>query len=157
MLCVALRRVGERNKTKNSSGPSGLSKKPLEIEVFCFLLSLFEWHIISNMKKVVKAPKNIDKDTERYLGALNEMHGQTLKTINENFVLVNNKLDLHSKILNSHTEMIGTLMEDVSFLKSDMVIVKEDVATIKSDLKKKVDYDDFLSLVRRVQKLEARI
>jgi len=37
-----------------------------------------------------------------------------------------------------------------------MVVVKEDLSIIKSDLKKKVDYDDFLSLVRRVQKLEAK-
>jgi len=39
----------------------------------------------------------------------------------------------------------------------DMTIVKEDVSVIKSDLKKKVDYDEFLSLVKRVQKIEAKI
>ena len=94
---------------------------------------------------------------KRYLGALSEMHGETLKGIKEGFIIVNRKLDnhtkildnhtkildSHTKILDSHTEMIGTLMEDVS--------------GIKGDLKKKVDYDDFLSLVRRVQKIEAKI
>jgi len=46
-------------------------------------------------------------------------------------------------LLDNHTEMIGTLMEDVS--------------VIKGDLKKRVDYDEFLSLVKRVQKIEAKI
>jgi hypothetical protein len=45
--------------------------------------------------------------------------------------------------------MIGSLMEDVSVLKEDMQIVK-------SELRKKVDYDEFLSLVQRVNKLEAK-
>lgn len=83
-----------------------------------------------------KAPKNIDKDTERYLGALNEMHGENLKGIREGFDILNRKLD-------SHTEMIGSLMEDSS--------------AIKTDLKKRVDYDEFMSLVKRVQKIEAKI
>ena len=39
--------------------------------------------------------------------------------------------------------MIGVLMEDVS--------------VIKTDLKRRVDYDEFLSLVRRVQKIESKI
>ena len=103
------------------------------------------------MKKVGKKAKsefneNIHysaSEMNRYLGALNEVHGETLKGIKEGFVVVNKKLDEHSRILKSHTEMIGTLMEDVG--------------AIKGDLKKKVDYDDFLSLVRRVQKIEAKI
>lgn len=84
-----------------------------------------------------------DKEIKHYLGALNEMHGENLKGIREGFEILNKKLD-------SHTEMIGSLMED-------MTIVKEDVSVIKSDLKKRVDYDEFLSLVRRVQKIEAKI
>ena len=92
------------------------------------------------MKKV---PKNIDKDMERYLGALNEMHGENLKGIRESFIVLNRKFDNQAKVLDSHTEMIGTLIEDVSI--------------IKGDLKKKVDYDEFLSLTRRVQKIEAKI
>lgn len=94
---------------------------------------------------------------KRYLGVLNEMHGENLKGIREGFVIVNKKLDEHSKILGSHTEMIGTLMEDVSELKSGMATVKEDLSIVKADLKKKVDYDEFISLVRRVQKLESKI
>ena len=96
-------------------------------------------------------------EMNRYLGALCETHNEHLKGIREDSVIVNRKLD-------SHTEMIGTLSEDVSILKtdvselkSDMVIVKEDLSTIKGDLKKRVDYDDFLALVRRVQKIESKI
>ena len=114
---------------------------------------------------------------KHYLGALNEMHGETLKGIRENSVITNKKLDdiiktldehtetlgehtkilgehtrilgEHTRILANHTEMIGILMEDTSALKDDMQIVKK-------ELKKKVDYDEFLLLVQRVNKLEAK-
>jgi hypothetical protein len=99
------------------------------------------------MKKVVK---DTNKEMKHYLGALAETHNEHLKGIKEGFIVVNRKLD-------SHSEMIGTLMQDVSTLKTDMTIVKEDLSVIKGDLKRKVDYDDFLSLVKRVQKIEAKI
>jgi len=109
------------------------------------------------MKKAVKSKNPEEDKMTRYLGALNEIHGENLKGIREGSILVNKNLediketlsehskilDSHSKILNSHTEMIGTLMEDVS--------------SIRSDLKRKVDYDDFLSLLKRVQKIEAKL
>jgi hypothetical protein len=38
-----------------------------------------------------------------------------------------------------------------------MEIVKGDISIIKADLKKKVDYDEFLALVKRVQKIEAKV
>src|SRR3989344_393484 len=100
-----------------------------------------------------------------------KIYNENLKGIREGSIITNRRLDTitetlagHTKILNkhteilsehtkkldSHTEMIGTLMVD-------MTIVKEDVSVIKSDLKKKVDYDEFLSLVKRVQKIEAKI
>ena len=104
------------------------------------------------MKKVMKknTKPEFDKNVhyspvemERYLAALCETHDEKLSAINENFIVINRKLD-------SHSEMIGSLMEN-------MEIVKGDISVIKGDLKKKVDYDDFLSLVRRVQKIEAKI
>jgi len=110
------------------------------------------------MKKVAKRAKpefnkNIHyspAEMNRYLGVLNEVHGETLKVIRENSVVTDRKIDNITKTLDSHTEMIGSLMED-------MEIVKGDISVIKGDLKKKVDYDGFLSLVRRVQKIEAKI
>ena len=87
------------------------------------------------------------KDMERYMGVLSETHNEHLKAMKEGFQIINRKLDGHSKVLDSHTEMIGVLIEDVSILKDDMQVIKR-------ELKKKVDYDEFLSLVRRVNKLE---
>jgi len=112
-----------------------------------------------------------ETEMKRYLGALTETHNEHLKAIKENSILTNSRLDkmdgrldkmddhfgnIEQK-LDSHTEMIGILSESVSKLESDMVVVKEDLSFIKGDLKKKVDYEDFLSLVRRVQKIEAKI
>lgn len=82
-------------------------------------------------------------EMKRYLGALTETHNEHLKGIKEGFVLVHKKIDDLARVQNQHTEMIGIIMEDIS--------------VIKSDLKKKVDYDEFISLVRRVQKIESKI
>ena len=66
------------------------------------------------------------------------------------------KEDLDSKIqligeqLSSHTEMISSLMEDVT-------IIKTDVQFLKAELKRKVDYDEFDALARRVSLLESKI
>ncbi|HAS80947.1 MAG: hypothetical protein UR25_C0001G0047 [Candidatus Nomurabacteria bacterium GW2011_GWE1_32_28] len=108
-------------------------------------------------KKGKKIKTNLSKsivysssEMKRYLGALSETHNEHLKGIKEGFIVVNRKIDNVTKTLNSHTEMIGVLMEDTAILKEDMQIVKK-------ELKKKVDYDEFLSLVRRVQKIESKI
>ncbi len=136
------------------------------------------------MKKVVKNTKS-NAEIKYYLDASAEIYNENLKGIREGSILVNRKLDKitatlsehtnilteHTRKLDSHTEMIGTLMEDVSILKedvsvlksdvstlkSDVVIIKDDISIIKTDLKKKVDYDEFQSLVRRVQNIEAKI
>ena len=50
---------------------------------------------------------------------------------------------------NSHTEMIGKLMTDVE-------IIKKNVEFLKGGLKKKVDYDEFLALERRLTILESK-
>jgi len=107
--------------------------------------------------KFSKDVKYTPEEMGRYLGALNEVHGETLKGIKENFIIVNKKLDSHSEMMGALTVDVSVLKTDVSTLKSNMTIVKEDLSVIKSDLKRKVDYDDFLSLVRRVQKIEAKI
>jgi hypothetical protein len=50
----------------------------------------------------------------------------------------------------NHTEMIGSMMEDVQ-------IIKSDVQFLKVELKRKVDYDEFDALVKRVALLESKI
>ena len=122
------------------------------------------------MKKLnIKTKDAYSKDEmKRYLGAITEEHREVLKVVKEGFKIINSKLDRHEeildthteilgkhekilnshteisnrheKILNSHTEMIGNVMENVSALKDDMQIVKK-------ELKKKVDYDEYHSVV----------
>lgn len=53
-------------------------------------------------------------------------------------------------IQKSHTEMIGSMMED-------MQIIKSDVQFLKRELKRKVDYDEFDALTKRVALLESKI
>jgi hypothetical protein len=52
-------------------------------------------------------------------------------------------------IQKTQTEMIGSLMEDVQ-------IIKSDVQFLKVELKRKVDYDEFDALTKRVSLLEAK-
>ena len=51
---------------------------------------------------------------------------------------------------------IDALSEQVAANSEDLTIIKGDLNIIKQDLKKKVDYDDFAALERRVLALEAR-
>ncbi len=50
----------------------------------------------------------------------------------------------------TQTEMIGDLMEDAQ-------IIKSDVQFLKVELKRKVDYDEFDALAKRVALLESKI
>jgi len=50
----------------------------------------------------------------------------------------------------THTEMIGFLMEDTQ-------IIKSDIQFLKVELKRKVDYDEFDALTKRVSLLETKI
>lgn len=95
-------------------------------------------------------------DLKRYLGSLSEDFQHKVSAIGEQFGGINKKLD-------SHTEMIGLIQEDItvmkmdiSELKEDVAIVKSDIEIIKTDLKKKVDYDEFHALSRRVAALEQK-
>jgi hypothetical protein len=49
----------------------------------------------------------------------------------------------------TQTEMMGSLMEDVQ-------IIKSDVQFLKVELKRKVDYDEFDALTKRVALLESK-
>ena len=55
------------------------------------------------------------------------------------------------------TEDMEVVKTDVSDLKEDMAVVKTDLEFIKSALKKKVDYDEFAALERRVIVLESKL
>jgi peptidoglycan hydrolase CwlO-like protein len=81
---------------------------------------------------------------------------QKLDSHDLQFDRINQKLDSHdlqfdriNQKLDSHEEMIGKLVEDVE-------IVKTNVEFMKNALKRKVDYDEFTPLERRVHVLEGK-
>jgi hypothetical protein len=53
-------------------------------------------------------------------------------------------------------EQYGTIREMIGSLAEDMQIVKSDIEFVKGALRKKVDYDEFQALEKRVAMLEAK-
>ena len=101
----------------------------------------------------VAGPRYTTEEVKRYLGALSEDYTAKVDTIAEQYFGLNGKIDgglaaLNEKI-DSVTEMVGKLAED-------MTVVKQNIEFIKGDLRKKVDYDEFASLERRVAVLERK-
>ena len=91
-----------------------------------------------------KAGKIIDVGQElRGLGVLIEHNNDKISAVAEQYTSINRKLD-------SHTEMVGKLAVD-------MEIVKTNVEFLKGSLKKKVDYDEFLALERRLSLVESKV
>jgi len=83
------------------------------------------------------------KEYERYMGALSEDTQAKVSAVAEQLVGM-------KEILDSHTEMIGSTKEDVE-------VIKMDIEFIKGGMKKKVDYDEFVALERRLSVLESRV
>ena len=54
-------------------------------------------------------------------------------------------------------EQYGTIKEMMGTIAEDMQIVKSDIEFIKGSLRKKVDYDEFQALERRVAMLESKV
>lgn len=79
---------------------------------------------------------------KRYVGALSEEFKGQVSAVAEQFSGLNKKLDVH-------TEMIGGLKEDLE-------VMKEDLAIIKADVRKRVTYEEFESLTKRVILLEKK-
>ncbi|HEY4518275.1 MAG TPA: hypothetical protein VJG48_01460 [Candidatus Paceibacterota bacterium] len=109
-------------------------------------------------KKSKQGKQTITLDEfKRHTGALMERVDDGFKLTNEEMAGIHQKLDSHShdikgirqvlddhtQTLDSHTQMIGQLMTDVS--------------DIKFELKKKVSYEDFAKLEKRVSRVEMRL
>ncbi|HYA87723.1 MAG TPA: hypothetical protein VEI57_11745 [Nitrospirota bacterium] len=73
-----------------------------------------------------------------------------------NHILGIMKEDIDSK-MQLIGEQYGAIKEQVATLTGDMQIVKTDLEFIKSSLRKKVDYDEFSALEKRVAMLEAKV
>jgi flavorubredoxin len=98
-----------------------------------------------------------DDDLKRYIGALGERLEHKIDSIAEQHGGIMRKLGEHDqrfekieRKLDVHTVMIVELKEDVT-------IIKQDVETIKADVRKRVTYDEFSALVKRVGMLEKRV
>lgn len=83
-----------------------------------------------------------DEDIKRYIGIVSEDFQGQVKVISEQYGDITKKLD-------SHTEMIGRMAEDIE-------VIKANVEFLKGGMKKKVDYDEFLALERRLSLLESK-
>jgi hypothetical protein len=99
---------------------------------------------------IARLAKRSDEEMKRYVSVLTEDFQTKVQVIGEQFSGLNNKIDIINDTLDSHTEMIGKLAED-------MTIVKVNVEFLKGGLKKKVDYDEFLALERRLSLLESKV
>jgi DNA repair exonuclease SbcCD ATPase subunit len=90
-----------------------------------------------------------DEDMKRHVSALSEDFQSRVEAIGEQFGGLNNRLDSVDKRLDSHSEMVGKLLVS-------MDVVKTNVEFMKDSLKKKVDYDEFIALERRVPRLNQK-
>lgn len=108
---------------------------------------------------MVKRTTYSGDEMKRYLGSLKEHFTDGVKAVGEKVDLLGERVDRRfekvDKTLDSHTEMIGNIMMDVETMKKDMEIMKSDIQIIKSDVKRKVDYEEFTKLERRVVILES--
>jgi len=94
------------------------------------------------IKKYIKQVRaEANEDMKMHLGALNEMHAENLKGIREGFIIVNRKLDSHTKILDSHTKILDSHTkildshtEMIGELKIDMTGVKDRLGNVEGRL-----------------------
>lgn len=110
------------------------------------------------MKKAKGTKSKIDVGQElRNLGALIEDNNHKLGGVAEQYTGLQKDVSGIKKTLESHTEMIGKLTENVETVKGDIEIIKDDIEIIKGGLRKKVDYDEFVTLEKRVSRMESKV
>jgi flagellar capping protein FliD len=90
-------------------------------------------------KQRVQFERFVEKERheyQHYMGVLKEDFESKVQLVGEQY--------------HNLTEMVGSMMEDVQ-------IIKSDVQFLKGALKKKVDYEEFETLEKRVALLEAKV
>lgn len=105
---------------------------------------------------VERAKKEFSEESHRHMSILSEDFqgrvvaiGEQLGDFRKDLSEMRDDISGMKETLNSHTEMIGEVAVDVE-------IVKKNVEFLKGGLKKKVDYDEFLALERRITLLESK-
>ena len=110
------------------------------------------------MKKVTKKlnkTKVDDIDTVatksdiRQLGAMMEDMKDSISFVAETVVGLSEKVD-------NIEVKVDNMDKRLSRVEDSVEVIKSDISDIKFDLKKKVDREEFLILVKRVEKLEAK-
>src|SRR3989344_7519469 len=96
-----------------------------------------------------KKQKSKPKKKDRLEVLLEHMDGK-IGLIAEQHGGIRRDIDEIKKTLNVHTDMIAHLTVTVEMIKREQETIKGDISIIKSGLKKKVDYDEFTVLERRV-------
>lgn len=93
------------------------------------------------------------EDLESKISLIAEQYQDIKSTQNSHTEMIGSLTEQYQEIKTTqkvHTEMIGSLMENVQ-------IIKSDVQFLKRELKRKVDYDEFDALTKRVALLESKI
>ncbi len=96
------------------------------------------------LKDILKEQRiEFQQHTSHVLGIMKEDFDSKMQLIGEQYGAIK--------------EQVGTLKEMVGTLKEDMQIVKTDIEFIKSSHRKKVDYEEFSALEKRVAMLESKV
>ena len=98
-------------------------------------------------KSKVESFKQYRDEIIRHFDVVAEDRDSKIAVIAEQYGDIHKNIDSIKATVESNTEMIGKLA-------TDMTIVKEQVEIISSGLKRKVDFEEFAALQRRVSALE---
>lgn len=104
-------------------------------------------------EKVVKkaATTHISDDVKRYFVSLSEDFQHKVAAIGEHVVGLDEKMNRRHE---QTAEMFAHLSQKIDRVDRTTQTTQSDVTDIKGSLKKKVDYDEFQALSRRVAALE---
>ncbi|MEK7207923.1 MAG: hypothetical protein AAB699_00050 [Patescibacteria group bacterium] len=129
-------------------------------------------------KEIAAVLKPYNAEIKRHMSALSEDFQGRVKVVAEQFGGLNGKIDRLQDTVDSHAEMFGKIQhtidahtemfgkiqhtidahtEMIGILMVDVSTIKANVEFLKGGLKKKVDYDEFLALERRLSLVEARM
>lgn len=98
--------------------------------------------------------RKISKEVETILKPYNEDIKRHMSVLSED---LQGRLTGALEIVMPKFEQIDHLTHSVDGLRDDIQIIKNNVEFIKDSLKKKVDYEEFIALEKRVSRMEAKV
>ncbi len=109
-----------------------------------------------NEEKLKKVLKEQREEYQRYLGVVTEDFKSQVKLIAESLSNLQKQLVAIREMVAKNTEDIERLKIEMIAMKKDMEIMKADISTIKYELRRKVSWDEFEALEKRVLILEKK-